>query len=148
MACGLVTTAPVWRAPGLALQTNGVDQIIGFLQANGLSYGYGPYHGANTNAVTALSNGQITIRPVLFDKVTGQIRPIVRAQSAASWLTAQDLPAGQRKFFVYVDSDGEECASPALCVAGLSAQFGPPAQRLQNGQAIILVWEHPLLIGR
>ncbi len=148
MGCGLATTAPVWRAPGFTIQTNGVDGIIGFLRANGLSYGYGPYHGANTNAVTALSDGRVTIRPVEFDPETGRMLPRVRTQSGASWLTVRDIPAGQREFFVYIVSDGEECASPALCVAGLTAQLGPPARALRNGQAIILVWDHKLFIGQ
>jgi len=31
--------------------------------------------------------------------------------------------------------------------AGLAAQFGPAARRQQNGQAVILLWEHTLPIG-
>ncbi|MDR3504787.1 MAG: hypothetical protein P4L52_00925 [Acidocella sp.] len=146
LVCGLVTTSPIWSAPGFAMQTNGVEGIIGLLQANGLTYGYGPYHGARANAVTAMSNGRIVIRPVTFDPKTGWLRPqLSHAATAPVWLTAQDVPPGQREFFVYVASDGEECPDPALCIAGLTAQFGPPERRLENGAASILVWGHPLL---
>ena len=146
LVCGLITTAPVWGAPGFAMQTNGAEEIIGLLQANGLTYGYGPYWGAEANVVTALSSGRNIIRPVTFDPKTGWLRPqISHAASAPAWLTVQDVPPGQREFFVYVASDGEECPDPALCIAGLTAQFGPPERRVENGAASILVWSHPLL---
>lgn len=149
LACGLAGTAPVWRQPGLTLQTNGVMQIAGFLQANGLAYGYGPYHGAQANAVTAMTDGRIIIRPVTFDPSSGQIQTRQQhGQTTPSWYTPVDVPPGQRTFFVYIVPDGEECPDPALCVAGLTAQFGTPDRQLRNGVADILVWDHPLLASR
>src|SRR5208337_2856160 len=88
LVCGLITTAPIWSAPGFAMQTNGAEEIIGLLQANGLTYGYGPYWGAEANVVTALSSGRNIIRPVTFDPKTGWLRPqISHAASAPAWLT-------------------------------------------------------------
>jgi len=147
MLCGLITTHPAWGPPGIQMQTNGLAAEAAFLEANGLSYGYGPYHGSGSNAVTALSGGEVVIRPVLFDAKTGWILPTQRAMTARDWVTPADVPPGTASMFVFIVDDGETCPNPAVCVAGVSAQFGPPARRLSYRNAVILVWDHRVRIA-
>ncbi len=142
---GLITTWPAWSAAGFHLHDNGISGTIAFLKSNGLTYGYGPYHGINANAVTALSDGEVIIRPVVFNRRNGMMTPLVRAQTSSAWLTQADIPPGQTRFFVVVGPNGEECEDAALCLAGLSTQFGPPSATLQHGDDVILVWDHALL---
>ena len=142
---GLASTAPAWRKPGFAVQDRQVENRIEFLTKNHLDYGYGPYWGALANAVTALSHGKIILRPVMFNTRNGMMTAVVRAQSSLNWLTAQDIPRGQKNFFIWVADDGEECPNIRLCLAGITTQFGPPVRVLHDGAASILVWHHALL---
>jgi hypothetical protein len=147
VASGLASTFPIWGQPGFTVRDGGIGRLITFLKANDLSYGYGPYWGAMANAITAMIGGQITIRPVIFDKTTGMITSQLHAQSSPNWYSKEDYSPAQRNFFVVVQSDGEECADPRLCLRGLEAQFGPPSRTLVYGpSATILVWTHPLLL--
>jgi len=147
VASGLASTFPIWGQPGFTVRDHGSGSLITFLKANDLSYGYGPYWGANANAITAMTGGHITIRPVIFDKTTGMITSQLHAQSSPNWYSKEDYSPAQRSFFVIVESDGEECADPSLCLRGLEAQFGPPSWTLVYGpSATILVWTHPLLL--
>jgi hypothetical protein len=43
-----------------------------------------------------------------------------------------------------IRSDPEGCAEPAVCEAEARRQFGEPARRLTHGDAVVLVWDHPL----
>jgi hypothetical protein len=147
VASGLASTFPIWGQPGFTVRDQGIGSLITFLKANDLSYGYGPYWGANANAITAMTGGQITIRPVRFDKTTGMITSQLHWQTSPDWYSKEDYSPAQRNFFVIVKSDGEECADPGLCLRGLEAQFGPPSRTLVYGpSATILVWTHPLLL--
>jgi hypothetical protein len=149
VASGLASTFPIWGQPGLTVRDQGIGSLITFLKANDLSYGYGPYHGANANAITAMTGGQITIRPIIFDKTTGMITSQMRWQTSPDWYGKEDYSPAQRSFFVIVINDGEECADPGLCLRGLEAQFGPPSRTLvYSPSATILVWTHPLLVQR
>ncbi len=144
-SAGLVSTAPAWSRPGLMVRDGQVQRRIEFLTKNGLNYGYGPYWGSLANAVTALSQGKIILRPVLFNPQNGRMTRQVRVQSAFDWLRPQDIPRGQKTFFIWIADDGEECLDVRLCLAGVTAQFGPPARVLHDGAANILVWDHTLL---
>jgi len=115
--------------------------LITFLSQNKLSYGYGPYWGAQANAVTALTAGAITIRPVMFSPLTGEITPQIRDQSSPAWYLPADFPARTPNFFVLITPDGEQCPNPALCAQGVVAQLGPPLRTLHHGAATILVFE-------
>jgi hypothetical protein len=145
VVASLSSTFAIWTTRHFTLQDNDIPQEIAFLQQNGLSYGYGPYHGSQSSAVTAITNGALTIRPVTFSPVTGEMRTYGRPATAASWFTAGDHPADQSRFFVMVVSDGEECPDIALCVRGLTAQYGTPDKTLPYGGAKVLVWSHPLI---
>jgi hypothetical protein len=145
MLSGIVSNFQLWKNPVLTLNDNGVSSLIDFLRKNNLTYGYGPYSGSNANAVTAVSNSEIRIRPVHFSKASGRMIVGRRAQSSRRWGRFKDLPADQKQYFVFVESDGEECSDFDLCIKGLSKQFGDPSRVLKFGDASILVWNHPLI---
>jgi len=145
LTSGITSTFQFWQSPEFGLKDGGTNSLIDFLQKNNLSYGYGPYWGSNANAVTAVSKSAIRIRPVLFDKENGMMIAGKRPESSKRWYTIEDLPPGQKEYFVFVKSDGEECPDINLCIRGLSKQFGDPAKLLKYGEATILVWDHSLL---
>jgi hypothetical protein len=138
---GLASTAPAWSRPGLAQPNPATAQLVAFLSQNALSYGYGPYWGAQANAVTAITGGKITIRPVIFSPATGEITRQIRAQSSPAWLSPADFPKAQTNFFVLIAADGEQCANPALCLRGVAAQLGAPMRVLHYGVATIMVFD-------
>lgn len=142
---GAASNFRLWTRPGFAIDDMGTQALADYLSSNGLTYGYGPYWGANANALTATSRSAVIIRPVAFDKNDGTMIVGNRGESSKRWYTADDYPPGQKSFFVYVANDGEECADVAICLRGLSRQFGPPARTLEHGGARVLVWDHPLL---
>jgi len=142
---GSVSNFQLWKNPVLALNDGGANSLIDFLRKNNLSYGYGPYWGSNANAVTTISKSEIRIRPVQFNKANGMMITGNRPQSSKRWYTIEDLPADQKNYFVFVISDGEECADVDLCIKGLSKQFGDPSRVLKYGDAFVLVWNHPLI---
>jgi hypothetical protein len=141
----VLSTLPAFASAKLRLQTGNINSLIKFLEENGLSYGYGPYHGSDANAVTVLSNGIVTIRPILFNNQNGMMTSLLRAQSSPDWYSAKDFPSGQKLFFIYVISDGEECLNLAICVNGLKTQFGAPIKILDFDNAKIMIWDHSLL---
>lgn len=60
------------------------------------------------------------------------------------WFRPEAEPAHSRIFLV-IRNDGEECLDPQACEAIAVKQFGAPAERLQHGDAAILVWNQPLV---
>jgi len=111
-----------------------------FLAAHKLTYGYGPYWGANALAMDALTKGAVTIRPVIF--TPGRIAPRPGGTSSL-WYAAGAEPKGASPFLV-IRSDMEECPSPEICESASRRQFGAPAERLVHGDAVVLVWRRPL----
>jgi intracellular sulfur oxidation DsrE/DsrF family protein len=142
---GIVSTFQMWRSPGFALKDMGAGALIKYLKMNGLSYGYGSYWGSQANAVTALSKGEVVIRPVVFNKRTGTMIAGTRAETNKRWYSERDFPPNQKQFFVFVTSDFEECADVNLCTSGVIRQFGDPVRTLKYESATILVWDHPLI---
>lgn len=142
---GIVSTFQAWRHPGFAFKDTGTVALTNYLRMNRLSYGYGPYWGSDANAVTVSSNSEVVIRPVVFNKDTGMMVVGNRAGSSKRWYSEKDFPANQKQFFVFVISDGEECADVNVCIGGLAKQFGNPVRTLKYGDATILVWDHPLV---
>ena len=145
LVSGVISNLHLWKNISAPLRDNGVNSLTDFLRKNNLTYGYGPYWGSNANAVTAVSKSGIRIRPVVFNKANGMMIAGNRAESSRRWYTTEDLPSGQKEYFVFVKSDGEECADINLCIKGLSKQFGDPARVLKYGSASILIWNHPLV---
>ena len=114
-----------------------------YLASRGLAYGYGPYWGAQALAMETLTSGRVTVRPVTF--ANGRVAR--RPNGASSlWFTPSAEPADRSSCMV-IASDGEECAGPAAYERIALRQFGPPARRLVYRNAVILVWDHPL-VGR
>ncbi|XHR27383.1 MAG: hypothetical protein ACFUZC_15720 [Chthoniobacteraceae bacterium] len=144
-ATGIATTAPYWRAGNADAANAGRVAMEKFLGKNGLNYGYGPYWGSLSNAVTWATGERLVIRPVNFSPETGGMITARRLQSDAFWYRPGDAPAGQKKYFVLLKADGEQCANTPLCIRGLTRQFGPPAQTLHHEDATVLVWDHPLI---
>ncbi len=142
---GITSNFQAWKAPGFAVKGGGTIELLDFLQKNNLSYGYGPYWGAHANAVTAASGSKVRIRPVVFDNATGMMIAGTRPESSRHWYLPDDAPVDQTEYFVLVRRDGEECVDMSLCFAGLEKQFGSPVRQLQYSDAIILVWDHPLI---
>jgi hypothetical protein len=142
---GIVSNFQEWRKPGFAFKDTGTFALINFLKINNLSYGYGPYWGSNANAVTAASKSEVVIRPVVFNKNNGMMIVGNRPESSKRWYSVEDFPPDQKEFFVFVTSDGEECADVKVCISGLSKQFGNPVKTLKYGSATILVWDHSLV---
>jgi hypothetical protein len=142
---GIVSNFQTWRNPGFAFKDKGALALIKYLKINNLSYGYGPYWGSNANAVTALSKGEVVIRPVVFNKNTGMMIVRTRAESSRRWYSEEDFPPNQKQFFVFVTSDFEECADVNVCISGLAKQFGNPVRALKYENATIMVWDHPLI---
>ena len=140
---GALTSLEVWQRPGFHLDNTRSRQLIDFLRRNELSDGYGPYWGAYANAVTAESGFAIRLRPVVFDRASGEMIAGTRAQTSRRWYRAD--ASGTGTHFVMVMADGEECPAPAVCIAGLRRQFGPPMRELQYQQATVLVWDHALV---
>ncbi len=142
---GFLSNVHFLKYPGFSINQQGLDTVINFLTKNGLNYGYGPYWGSRANAVTGLSNSQIIIRPVFFNKTSGKLIFGGRPESSKRWYQTNDAPVKQKNFFVVVLNDGEECPVVQVCVNGLNQQFGKPLKVLNFGDALILVWNHPLL---
>jgi hypothetical protein len=135
-------TYPFWSSNRFVVRNYfGVTQLVTFLKQNDLTYGYGPFHGSHSNAVTATSQNTVKLRPALFDPLTGMIMPAPRAETYDQWMTPKDFPAGSTRFFVLVTSDGEQCPDLQRCETGLVRQFGTPEQILQYSPTIwIYVW--------
>jgi hypothetical protein len=85
----------------------------------------------------------VVIRPVAF---TGGIVHRREAETSGFWYRPADEPAAPERFLIVRD-DGETCPDVAACVALAVRQFGPPSRRLAYGDAVILVWPHPISEG-
>ncbi len=148
---GLVQYSPFlfeqqYAIPGLfRLMRNGVDRDVAELHRLGLTYGYGPYWGSNANAVTVASDYKIRIRPITFREADGMAVFGQRWQTSSRWYTPQDAPPGTRSYFIVIKSDGEQCPDTEKCLAGVIRQFDAPARLVRWNDAIIVVWDDPLV---
>ncbi|WNV05347.1 hypothetical protein RP726_02785 [Candidatus Methylospira mobilis] len=121
----------------------GVADTLALLKKHGLSYGYGSYWDSHANAVTAAGFSQIRVRPVTFDITNGTISG-GRSQTSRRWFTDEDIPENQERFFVIVNTGGQECPDVDVCLLGLSKQFGNPMEIIKHGLTTVLVWNHRL----
>lgn len=131
----------------LKIKSEDVERTISFLRDHDLNYGYGPYWGANANAVTVKSGYKIIIRPVTFSSSSGAMVIGNRMQSSKRWEKDEDFPKSAKKFFVIVKSDGEECPIVETCLSGLQKQYGKPVQKLTMRDSVVLVWNRESLIN-
>jgi hypothetical protein len=114
------------------------------LRANHLNYGYGTYWGSMANSVTVETNGEITIRPVVFDS-NGDVHFQGRLVTSNLWYLAADLPPSPSQRFLLVSNGVEGCISVQKCVESAVARFGPPIRSIPFEQDYILVWNHEIL---
>jgi hypothetical protein len=140
MAAGAASAPRLWTAPLAPSEPPEAQALGGFLASRGLAYGYGPYWGASALAMQSLTKGAVVIRPVLFAGGRVRQRPV---ETSSLWFRADAEPAGARPFLV-IRSDPENCPSVPDCEAAAVRQFGPPAERLADGDAVVLVWNTPL----
>ena len=144
VATGIASKPALWTSVGPRLVTKSTRAMaIGsFLEKHSLTYGYGPYWGAETDAMDWFTHGRVTIRPVIFNQ--RGIRPLT-VEVSDLWYSPEDQPAGDRTtFLVMTDTDGS-CPSVSSCVATATHQFGTPARQLTYRKWTILVWNHPIV---
>jgi hypothetical protein len=144
MVSGACSRPAAWAHGVPRVHTLGTTELADFLQANDLSYGYGPYWGSNASVIEWVSGGRVVVRPVVFDRVSSRVAPR-QSQTSPFWYTPADRPAGQDRTFLIVVGDGENCPAVEACVAAAAAQFGRPARRLGWRNMSILVWPHEIL---
>ena len=144
MLTGLLSAPRDWMRLGPEMQDAQVRGLANFLRANGLTYGYGGFWGAQANAIGWVSQERVIVRPVAA--VDGRIVPRF-AQTFPWWYEAEDVPTGQNRFFFVATSDAELCPDTASCIALAERQWGRADERLQHGSVPVLVWERPLVTG-
>lgn len=142
---GFTSTTHLFAKTGFSVKTSEYQKLIEFLRKNELYYGYGPYWGTAANAVTALSNSKIKLRPIQFDHTSGTPIFAKRPETSKRWYSTEDFPPTQSTFFVIVTYDGEECPVPNICSNGLISKYGEPDRHLQYKNYEIFVWEQPLI---
>lgn len=145
LVSGVVSNFHLWKIFSTPMNNGKVYSIIDFLRKNNLTYGYGPYWGSQANAVTAVSKSEIRIRPVMFIKTNGMMEIGTRVGSSKRWFIPEDKSPNQKEYFVFLKNDTEECSNIDLNVKGLTKQFGEPSKILRYHDALIMVWNHPLL---
>jgi hypothetical protein len=137
---GLAMTPRLWMSPLAPSVAPEAERLGAFLEAHGLTYGYGPYWGARALAMQDLTGGAVTIRPVTFQNGRVERRP---AETSRLWYAPGAEPPETRPFLV-IEPGPEACAAEEACEAMARRQFGEPAERLAYGGAMILVWERPI----
>jgi hypothetical protein len=145
MAAGLASQPSAWLRGMPVVHSEGTDDLIAFLSAHGLHYGFGAYFGTQANAVTWLSGGAVTIRPIAFDETTGRISRR-RDQTSPLWYTDGDAPGDVDRMFIAIGPGEENCFNPALCLAGVTAQFGTPDETLHDGTLDVLVYRRRIAV--
>ena len=141
VAAGLLSLPEAWTGRAPPRTNDDILQLAGFLDRQGLHYGYGPYWGAYALSMDWLSGGRTVIRPVTFQGGRIARRPW---ETSPYWYAASDEPPGTTERFLIVANDGEECPSVATCADEAIAQFGPVSRDMTYGYVRILVWRTPI----
>lgn len=140
---GVSGGAPLWFSRSRGMTTDDVPGLVRFLREHDLRHGYGEYWGAHANAVTVVSRGEITMRPVAFDPRTGHVS---RRGDSSLWYGPDGVSGVEGKSFVAFTDDGENCRSMKICESGLRQQFGLSEARYLVGPITILVWPKPIVV--
>jgi hypothetical protein len=144
VCAGAANQPMLWLKPVKPAGLEEAKALGGFLRANGLGHGYGPYWGAYALAMPAATEGAVTIRPVFLQNGRVEPRPV---ESSSLWYGPGDGPATGRQFLV-IRNDGEECLSVPACIDIATKEFGPPSETLVFGETRIMVWPAPLRFDR
>jgi len=115
-------------------------QVLNTLNKHNLDYGFGPYWGTQALAVTWISDFDVALRPVSFDKNTGYMISGGRAQTFNHWYSA---PL-KRKTFIIIMNDVEECHNIDLCLNGVRNQYGNPDNIIKENGMNIYVYNKGL----
>ncbi|HEV2532745.1 hypothetical protein [Phenylobacterium sp.] len=140
MASAAAMAPQDWTSPIPSSEPAQARALGELLEAHHLTYGYGPYWGANALAMDTLTGGAVTVRPVVFQNGRVARRPV---ETSSLWYAPGAEPAGASPFLV-IRSDIEGCPATDACEAAARAQFGAPAERLTQGDAVVLVWRRPM----
>lgn len=133
------------KRPGFSTSSHVSRALTSFLSEHHLRYGYGPYWGTQANALTAITNWNIILRPVVFDNASGRAVFGGRGETSSLWYKPEDMPTSPQNTFLIVTDDGENCTNIQVCLAGVAHQFGHPAETLIFRNYYILVWDHALV---
>jgi hypothetical protein len=120
------------------------SDIIAFMQAHNLDYGYGPYWGTDALATGWRSDWHQIIRPVTFDTSTGFINFTGRPQTFDNWYQFGADKAWKRQF-VAIYNDGEQCRDITICLAGVKKQFGQPDETLRFRDTTFYIYNKSLI---
>jgi hypothetical protein len=107
--------------------------VAQWLDSQGMRYGLGSYWQANT--ITLITGGRVHVAPTTGDDM---IRGY-RWESRVQWYD----PALHDARFLVLDKAHPGMGSEATAVA----QFGPPSARHEFSRAILLIYDHNLLVG-
>ncbi|MFZ0667412.1 MAG: hypothetical protein WAM97_16785 [Acidimicrobiales bacterium] len=107
--------------------------LVNFLEAHHLDQGIGDYWSASI--VTVVSNGNVTVRPVISNPAGKLVR--YDRQSSSDWYEAKSF-----QFLVY------NLAIPVGVELGTATStFGEPDHTYQIGTFTVLTWSHPVSVS-
>jgi len=115
-------------------------KVLNTLKKHNLDYGFGPYWGAQALAVTWISDFNVALRPVTFEKDTGHMILGGRPQTFDHWYSA---PLN-RKTFIIIMTDVEECHELQTCLNGVKEQYGNPDEIINDSNVNIYVYDNGL----
>ena len=111
-------------------------EMISFMEANNLNYGYGAYWAARANELTWRSGGEVTIRPYVTNRTTGQIEWRGKhSQAFDTWYAPY-----KGKAFIAITTDRETCPIVSVCLEGIKKQYGEPDETLKFKQFTFYVY--------
>ncbi|GIH06366.1 hypothetical protein Rhe02_44330 [Rhizocola hellebori] len=108
------------------------QDVAQWLDAQGMSYGLGSYWQANN--VTLITSGRVHVIPTTGNPISGY-----RWESRVQWYD----PALHDARFLVLDKAHPGMGAEATAIA----QFGRPVARHEFSRALVLVYDHNLLVG-
>ncbi len=142
IANGLYSILPLWKERP-HIRREWFEDFLQVLRQNQLTYGYANYW--QSSIITWLSQNNVLVRSIGFNTHNGHLYHENRSQTSPYWYKPQDIPSGQKLFFVYFEAKKEICPSLELCRRGLIQQNGVPINTISFKNGIIMVWSHPLI---
>lgn len=140
---GIMSNRDVLNTRSPHVRLNGIPRLAGFLEHHGLSYGFGPYWGAQANAVGWVTHDRVMIRPDVFIKALDRFVP-KGIQTRARWYKPVETTQHHGPVFLIVPSDRSACGSAENCITIAEHQFGKAHTILSYNAWSILVFHHPI----
>lgn len=128
-------------------QTMETKDYIKFLNENKLTYGYGSFWRLSSN-VNWMSDGDIHITPIFFNKDGDISFRSVRAQTLKSWHEKPFLLRAPERQFIAISkgSDTERCKDIDQCVSKAAKRFGTPYEVKSYKEITILIYNKRLFL--